>query len=77
MANFTKDFIKQLEHLRKRFIWHGTKPKIKHYADGGLQRRIGCPRNLILRLNFGAVHLSTVIMLVLLDYRDMHKSFGT
>ena len=41
MTNFTKDFIKQLEDLRKNFIWNGKRPKIKHstliadYVDGG------------------------------------------
>ena len=30
MTNFTKDFIKQLEDLRKNFIWNGKRPKIKH-----------------------------------------------
>ena len=41
MTNFTKDFIKQLEDLRKNFIWNGRRPKIKHsthigdYVDGG------------------------------------------
>ena len=30
MTNFTKDFIKQLEDLRKNFIWNGRRPKIKH-----------------------------------------------
>ena len=40
MTNFTKDFIKQLEGLRKLFIWNGKRPKIKHstlirdYVDG-------------------------------------------
>ena len=41
MTNFTKDFIKQLEDLRKNFIWNGKRPRIKHstliadYVDGG------------------------------------------
>ena len=41
MTNFTKDFIKQLEDLRKNFIWNRRRLKIKHstligdYADGG------------------------------------------
>ena len=41
MTNFTKDFIKQLEDLRKNFIWNGKRPKIKHstliadYVVGG------------------------------------------
>ena len=41
MTNFTKDFIKQLEDLRKNFIWNGKRPKLKHstlitdYVDGG------------------------------------------
>ena len=41
MTNFTKDFIKQLEDLRKNFIWNGKRPIIKHstligdYVDGG------------------------------------------
>ena len=32
MANFTKDFIKQLDDVRKNFIWNGRRPKIKHSA---------------------------------------------
>ena len=41
LTSFTKDFIKQLEDLRKNFIWNGRKLKIKHstligdYVDGG------------------------------------------
>ena len=41
MTNVTKDFIKQLEDLRKNFIWNRRRPKIKHstligdYVDGG------------------------------------------
>ena len=32
MTNFTKDFTKQLEDLRKIFIWNGKRAKIKHSA---------------------------------------------
>ena len=41
MTNFTKDFIKQLEDVKKNFIWSGRRPKVKHstligdYFDGG------------------------------------------
>ena len=41
MTSFTKYFIKQLEDLKKNFIWNGRRPKIKHstligdYVDGG------------------------------------------
>ena len=41
MTNFTKNFIKQLEDLRKIFIWNGRRPQIKHstligdHVDGG------------------------------------------
>ena len=41
MTNFTKDFTKQLEDLRKNFIWNRRRPKINHstligdHVDGG------------------------------------------
>ena len=60
MTNFTKDFIKQLEDLRKNFIWNGRRPKIKHSAligdhvDGGykdvdMETKLSSPRTIWIR----------------------------
>ena len=60
MTNFTKDFMKQSDDLRKNFIWNRRRPKMKHstligdYVDGGykdvdIETKVLSPRTIWIR----------------------------